>query len=288
MKLDRTDIIHAGLLLVLAAIIALLASCGTAAAPADRPSPAADTAQALRQIAPPAEAEAADWRAKASQAAEREALAAAAADAARAKADTAAQREAEARAIAERTLRAHYGALADDAAARAKAQRADLDARIAAADQLATQERERQAAESAAERASLAAQAEADRRARDRWLAGLAIAGSVAVAIILWRVGLPLRIAVGIPAATAAGAATLAAWSSVPWLPVALGWSLALGALLLLAALVALLVRQWRVYADHLDVAMPDAKAAADTASLASQPKWIRWIVSALLNRAAR
>ncbi|MCK6488328.1 MAG: hypothetical protein L6R48_08370, partial [Planctomycetes bacterium] len=182
-----------------------------------------------------------------------------------------------------RALAVEVGRLRSEAERRATDQRAELDRRIAAADRLAAAERA--AAGERQQDADRAAAARAVQAQRDRLIlwSGIALGGAVVLAGILLSLRLPVMVAVGVPGSVAAGSIVLAAWLSVPWLAVALGCVLGL---LILAGLVWLaryLVAEWSRYADHLETAMPDARASADTASRADQPWLIRWVLDHLL-----
>jgi ABC-type nickel/cobalt efflux system permease component RcnA len=227
-----------------------------------RDSAAAQDAARLRALVPPAEAEVAELR-------RQELLAANAAAQATASGDS---RTAQASA----RLAAELGRIRSDAELRAAEQQAALDRRVAAAERQAAADRE-------AERQTAARDADdASRRALIRWSAlGLAASAACAVALLVLR--LPPLIAVGLPAAVAAGSITLAAWLAVPWLAVALGCALGLGILALLAWLVRHLVHEWTDYADRLHIALPEAKMAADVASRCRQPRLIRSVLDRLV-----
>jgi protein-S-isoprenylcysteine O-methyltransferase Ste14 len=103
-----------------------------------------------------------------------------------------------------------------------------------------------------------------------------------AAAALLW---LGLRSLLWIPATAAIGAIALAAWASVPWLPAVLGLALAAAILGALAWALRWAIREWRESAAGHAAANPEAKAAADVASLKRQPKAVRPLISALLQR---
>lgn len=272
---DRAEIIRGAL--IVAAMVLLcwaMTGCGPSEPPPrQEPTPAEDQAAHLRAIVPPAEDAAADLY-------RREVAAGlAAADAVAAGDGITADRH--------RQLAAEIGRLRAAAEQQAREQRAELDRRIATADRLAAAER--LAAQRRAQDDAIAAAARAE-EARDqaliRWSA-IALAGAVVAAGLLLALRVPATVAVAIPAAVASGAVVLAAWLSVPWLPVALGCVLGLALLAGLVWLVRHLVREWTDYADRLGMVAPDAKAAADTASRASQPRVLRWLIDGLLRVAS-
>lgn len=257
------------LLTILAVTLALL-SCGQVEpAPRPVPTPAEVQAAALRAVTPPAAEEVADLRRQEVAAGVGAAQAAATGD------QVAADRQG--------ALAAMLGRLRTAAEQRQREQQQELDRRIAAADQAARAERaaqDRRQQDQAQAEAARAVQAQ-----RARWVlwSGIAIGGSVVLAGILLALRLPVLVAVGVPGSLAAGAITLASWLSVPWLPIALGCLLGLLILVGLVWLVRYLVAEWQRYADNLATAMPDARAAADTASRADQPRLIRWALDHLL-----
>lgn len=264
MTIDRRDLILAalaiaGVLLALAA----LNGCG------DVPAPRAD--------AVPAEVEAADLGARLT--AERTAAAEAAAQAAslerRAAGTTDPAKAADLRLEAERArLRAE--------AATAKAA-ALADLRAQAQDRIAAERREIDARAELAAKAAGEREAQADRD-RDRRLAGWGVALAAVVAVGLRLAGLPWAVAGLLPAAAAAGCLVLAAWSSVPWLAVVLGWALAAVVLVGGGYVLARVVREWIA---HSQDAASLGKDAADAASLARQPRWLRWILDHLIRSAS-
>jgi hypothetical protein len=124
------------------------------------------------------------------------------------------------------------------------------------------------------------ADAEAEQLAKDRRWAGIAVGACVAAAVAMLVMGLPSLISVGLPGAAAAGLLWVAAWSSVPWLAWALGLGVACCLLLGLAGLAVYIAREWSRWAADRE-RLP--RAEADAASLARQPKPVRWLVSRLL-----
>lgn len=260
-------------LLIVLGVLALLtlAACWSPAVPTPReePVPAALEAERLRALEPPAAAEVRDLRAQELEAARAAATARAAGDAGQAAShQRLAEELARLRAAAEdreRQQREAIGRLAAEADQRAQAERAELDRRAAAA-----------------ERAADARRAEQQRQ-RDRRWAGWGLALSAVAAIALRVLGLPALIALGGPAAIGAGCLTLAAWSSVPWLATVLGIVLAAGLAVALAVVVRHLIAEWTDYAARLGQANAGDRQAADAASLARQPAWLRWLVTHLL-----
>lgn len=190
--------------------------------------------------------------------------------------------------VADLTARAHAAAISA-AEARAKGDpSADYHARLDAELRALLREAEARQTEQRAELATIveretAAAREAEiarQHARDRRWAGLAIGGCVAIAVALTLIGLPSWAAIGLPAAAAAGLLWIAAWSSVPWLAWVLGLGLACVLLIGLAGLALWLAREWSRYAADRDRLGHDA---ADLASLARQPRPLRWLVDRLL-----
>lgn len=268
---ERRDLIR-GVLVILGLVILCwaLSGCGQVdPPPRQEPTPAEDQAAALRAITPPATEEVATLRRQEVDAGLAAAHAVAAGD------QLAAERQ--------RALATELGRLRSSAEQREREQQAALDRRIQAADQLAAAER--LSAQRLREQEAVAAAARAVQARRDRWIlwSGLALGGAVVLGGVLLALKLPVLVAVGIPGAVAAGAIVLASWLSVPWLAVAIGCALGLLILVGLVWLVRHLVGQWQGYADRLGIAMPDARAAADTASRADQPWPIRWILDCLL-----
>jgi hypothetical protein len=149
-----------------------------------------------------------------------------------------------------------------DAETRQQAQQAELDRRAAV-----DQAQARQAAEAA-------------QLAKDRRWSMIGIAGCAAVLVALLVLGLPPLLAVGLPAAAATGLAVLAGLSSVPWLATAIGLAIACLVLVGLAGLAVYVAREWRRHADDTDLL---GRTSADAASLARQPRPLRWLVSRLL-----
>ena len=248
----------------------LLAGCAVPApAQRDDPVPAQVEAERLRATEPPAATEVRDLRAQelAAQTAAAQATAAGKID----------------QAEYQRRLGEELGRLRTAAEQREQSQRQQMEALAAEADQRAVAERaEMDRRAEAAQKAADAHQAD-ERRLADRRWAGWGLALAVAAGIALRLLGLPAFVSGGIPVAVGAGCLTLAAWSSVPWLATALGIVLAGGLVIALAIVARHLVAEWADYAERLGDVHPNGKAAADAASLARQPAWVRWICDHLL-----
>lgn len=251
-----------------------LTACGHVAPTLRRdPLPAQIEEARLRAIAPPAAAEVATLRADELAAGKSAATAFANGDSAEAaRQSTLAQKLGEIRRKAEQRetdQRQQLATLADDAHRRALAEGDELDQRTRAIEDRARVD-------------DAVRQTNADRR----WaVIGLALCAAAGVA--LRALGLPVLVSLGIPGAVATGCLVLIAWTSVPWLAAALGWALAVAVLAVLVILIRTVLREWLRYAEHLNIAMPDAKTAVDNASRAMQPPWIRWLLDHLLRAVA-
>jgi hypothetical protein len=172
----------------------------------------------------------------------------------------------------------------------ARMRAAIADARAGAARQL-RQEAEARAVSQRAEVQTLAeraAEAAANLEAekamqRDRRWAGIGIGGCIAAAIALLICRIPPALAIGGPAAAAAGLLWIVGWSSVPWLAHALGLSIAGFLLIAVALLLAYVVREWRRHADDVQDL---GREEADRRSIARQPSIVRPLISWLLGAA--
>jgi hypothetical protein len=193
--------------------------------------------------------------------------------------------------VTDLAAREHAAALAAaEAAAKGDAGEAAYQRRLAAEikplrEQAESRQRDQQGeleALAARERAAARADAAAEQLASDRRWAGIAIGACVAAAIAMLVLRLPPLIAIGAPAAAAAGLLWIAAWSSVPWLAWALGLALACVLLLGVAGLAVYVVQEWRWHANDQQAV---GRAEADRLSLARQPSIIRWFVTRLLTR---
>jgi ElaB/YqjD/DUF883 family membrane-anchored ribosome-binding protein len=183
------------------------------------------------------------------------------------------------------------GLAAAEAAAKGDDQEAEYQRRLAAAikplrEAAEDRQRSQQAdmdAIAARERAAARKDAEAEQLAKDRRWSMIGVAGCAAVLVALLVMGVPPLWAIGLPSAGATGLIVLAGLSSVPWLATAVGLALACLVLVGLAGLLVYVAREWLRWAADRD-RMP--RDQADAASIARQPRPLRWLVSRLLGAA--
>jgi hypothetical protein len=238
------------------ALVAILLACGTPAVRPD-PVPAEVEADQLEDeiLDETREAVAADSAAKQAESAatvpgltpEQIAAKRAEADRQRATADR------------HRALAAELAKIRDAARARAVEQRDELDRR---ADAAATA---------------------ADNR-RLGWIAGVSVALSAGGAGLLTWLGLPLKIAWGIPGAVMIAALTLSAWiAAAAWIGLLLGVALVLGVIGALVLLLITVLREWHHAAASASEPGSAERDALDATSRARQAPWIRRILDHLL-----
>lgn len=139
-----------------------------------------------------------------------------------------------------------------------------------------------------AEQAELDRRADAAAKAADarmlNWVAGIAVALSAGAAGLLTWLGIPARIAWGIPGAVMISALTLSAWVAVgPWLALALGVVLALGTIAGLVVMVSVILREWHHAAASASEPGSAERDALNATSRARQPAWIRWMLDRIL-----
>lgn len=133
------------------------------------------------------------------------------------------------------------------------------------------------------DRRAEAAAAAADSRSLE-WIVAAAVALSAGAAGLLTWIGVPLRIAWGIPGSVMIAALALSAWIAAgAWIALALGVALSLGIIAGLAVLVVVILREWHHTASAASEPESVERYALNAASKARQSAWVRWILDRML-----